>query len=62
MIDNILMREHELNAIVFERLSNIENLKILSPEQTDRLGVFSFYIVAHLFTIDLLYIETRQVY
>lgn len=43
-IQNILDREHELNAIIFERLSKINNLKILAPEHTDRLGVISFYI------------------
>ncbi|KGL59011.1 aminotransferase class V-fold PLP-dependent enzyme [Polaribacter sp. Hel1_85] len=43
-IQNILDREHELNAIVFERLSKIKNLNILAPKNTDRLGVFSFYI------------------
>ncbi|MDO7171563.1 aminotransferase class V-fold PLP-dependent enzyme [Mariniflexile sp. AS56] len=43
-MQNILDREHELNAIIFERLKNIENLKILAPESTNRLGIFSFYI------------------
>lgn len=43
-VQNILDREHELNAIIFDKLSNIENLNILAPEHTDRLGVFSFYI------------------
>lgn len=43
-VQNILDREHELNAIVFEKLGAITNLKILAPEHTDRLGVFSFYI------------------
>ncbi|GGZ70974.1 aminotransferase class V-fold PLP-dependent enzyme [Algibacter mikhailovii] len=43
-IQNILDREHELNAIIFERLSKIENLKILAPNHKDRLGVFSFFI------------------
>ncbi|WP_282123508.1 aminotransferase class V-fold PLP-dependent enzyme [Algibacter mikhailovii] len=43
-IQNILDREHELNAIIFERLSEIENLKILAPNHKDRLGVFSFFI------------------
>lgn len=42
--ENILRREHELNAIIFERLSSIENLQILAPKNTERLGVFSFYI------------------
>ncbi|WP_067149686.1 aminotransferase class V-fold PLP-dependent enzyme [Pseudotamlana agarivorans] len=41
---NILDREHELNAIVFKKLSKIANLNILAPNHTDRLGVFSFYI------------------
>lgn len=43
-VQNILEREHQLNTIVFERLSKIKNLKILAPEHKDRLGVFSFYI------------------
>ncbi|AJR03009.1 aminotransferase class V-fold PLP-dependent enzyme [Siansivirga zeaxanthinifaciens] len=43
-VQNILDREHELNKIIFKRLSKIKNLKILAPEHTDRLGVISFYI------------------
>ncbi|MCF1421511.1 aminotransferase class V-fold PLP-dependent enzyme [Mangrovimonas futianensis] len=43
-VENILKREHELNKIVFDRLSKIDNLTILAEEHTDRLGVFSFYI------------------
>ena len=43
-IQNILEREHELNAIVFEKLTKIGNLKILAPDHKDRLGVFSFYL------------------
>jgi len=43
-IDNILKREHEINEIVFDKLSKIQNLKILAGQHTDRLGVFSFYI------------------
>lgn len=43
-IDNILNREHEINEIVFEKLTQIPNLKILAAQQTDRLGIFSFYI------------------
>lgn len=43
-VKNILDREHELNAIVFKKLSKISNLSILAPKHTDRLGVFSFYI------------------
>jgi len=43
-VDNILKREHELNSIVFRRLSSIKNLHILAPEHINRLGVFSFFI------------------
>jgi len=43
-VKNILDREHELNAIIFKKLSGIQNLTILAPEHTERLGVFSFFI------------------
>lgn len=43
-VKNILDREHELNDIIFKRLSAIKNLTILAPNHTDRLGVISFYI------------------
>ncbi|MEO8932751.1 MAG: aminotransferase class V-fold PLP-dependent enzyme [Xanthomarina sp.] len=43
-VENILQREHEINALVFKKLSKIENLHLLAGEHTDRLGVFSFYI------------------
>ena len=43
-IQNILEREHELNTIVFNKLSKIKNLTLLAPDHTNRLGVFSFYI------------------
>lgn len=43
-IQNILKREHELLNIVFDKLNNIPNLKILAPNTEDRLAVISFYI------------------
>lgn len=43
-VENILGREHEINAIVLSRLSQISNLQILAPENADRLSVFSFFI------------------
>jgi len=43
-VENILKREHELNAIVFKRLSKIKNLHILAKNHTNRLGVYSFFI------------------
>ncbi|WP_052143760.1 aminotransferase class V-fold PLP-dependent enzyme [Wocania ichthyoenteri] len=43
-VQNILDREHELNALIFKRLKKIKNLRILAENHADRLGVFSFYI------------------
>ncbi|WP_372793426.1 aminotransferase class V-fold PLP-dependent enzyme [Lutibacter sp.] len=43
-VQNILDREHELNTIIFNKLSRIDNLHILAKNNTERLGVFSFYI------------------
>lgn len=43
-IKNILEREHELNEIIFDKLSKVPNLTILASEHKDRLGIFSFYI------------------
>ncbi|MCF6350759.1 MAG: aminotransferase class V-fold PLP-dependent enzyme [Flavobacteriaceae bacterium] len=43
-VENMLKREHEINTIVFDKLSKIDNLHILAGNITDRLGVFSFYI------------------
>ena len=43
-VENMLKREEEMNKLVFEKLSNISNLKILARQHTNRLGIFSFYI------------------
>src|SRR5690554_753596 len=43
-VENMLKREHELLDIVFNELSDIQNLKILAPQTQDRLAIFSFYI------------------
>lgn len=40
---NIKRREEELLEIAFKGLNSIEDLHILAPMQTDRLGVISFY-------------------
>lgn len=42
--ENLHQREHALVKRIFEVLSPIPNLHILSPENKDRLCVFSFYI------------------
>ncbi len=44
-VENILKREHEINKIVFDKLSKITNLKILAEQHKERLGIFSFYII-----------------
>jgi len=44
-VGKILKREHEINELVFEKLSKIPNLTILASQHTDRLGIFSFYII-----------------
>ena len=43
-ISNILDREHELIDYIFSRLETSDNIKILAPNQKNRLGVISFYI------------------
>lgn len=43
-VNNILIREHEIVDYVFDRLSNVENIKILASQHKERLGVISFYI------------------
>lgn len=43
-VDNMLKREKEQNARVFERFSTIPNLHLLANNVKNRLSVFSFYI------------------
>ncbi len=43
-VKHIYDRESEMNKIVFESLTQIDNLQILAGEHQDRLGIFSFYI------------------
>lgn len=43
-VENMLQREHELVAIVFEKLEPITNIQILANQHKERLGVISFYI------------------
>lgn len=44
-VKNILDREKEINEIVFNKLSKIDNLQILAGHLKERLGVYSFYII-----------------
>jgi len=43
-VKNILDREKEINDIIFDKLSKIENLQILAGHHKERLGVYSFYV------------------
>lgn len=43
-VDNILQRENELHAIVWNRLSALPNLHVLADNIPNRLGIYSFYI------------------
>ncbi len=43
-VENILKCEKELLNIAFKRLKQIPSLHILAQEQTERLGVISFYV------------------
>ena len=43
-VDKILAREHEILDILWPALEKIENLHLLAPQHSQRLGVLSFYI------------------
>ncbi|MFL9843734.1 aminotransferase class V-fold PLP-dependent enzyme [Flavobacterium rhizosphaerae] len=43
-INNILQREKEIIDFTFKSLQNVENVNILAPQHSERLGVLSFYI------------------
>jgi selenocysteine lyase/cysteine desulfurase len=43
-IENIMKREVELVALIFNQLRNVKNVHILAGEHQHRLGVVSFYI------------------
>jgi selenocysteine lyase/cysteine desulfurase len=43
-VEKILKREHEINQLVFEKLTKISNLVLLAEQHQNRLGIFSFYI------------------
>jgi selenocysteine lyase/cysteine desulfurase len=43
-IENILKREEELVAVIFNQLRSVKNVHILADEHEHRLGVVSFYI------------------
>ncbi|OAD42815.1 aminotransferase class V-fold PLP-dependent enzyme [Polaribacter atrinae] len=48
---NIKKREDEINAVVFKTLHNLSGVKILAPNHTDRLSIFSFYFEKYHFNM-----------
>ena len=43
-VENISLREKEINKHIFQELKSIDNLVLLAKRHENRLGVFSFYI------------------
>lgn len=43
-IENMLKREEEILALIFERIENVPNIHILADEIRHRMGVISYYI------------------
>lgn len=58
-VANILHREEELIDYVFSALGSIDNIKILAPQHTNRLGVISFYITGLHFNLGVKLLNDR---
>jgi selenocysteine lyase/cysteine desulfurase len=43
-VDNILKREHQMLDLIWDKLSDINNVHVLAPQHRDRLAILSFYI------------------
>ena len=43
-IENIDLREKEINQLVFGKLDQIPNVRVLADQHRDRLSIFSFYV------------------
>lgn len=50
-VENIRLREEEINAQLFKTLESISDIKILAPNQKKRLGIFSFYFENYHFNL-----------
>ena len=50
-VQNIRKREEEINEVVFNTLESLPGVKILAPNQKERLSIFSFYFEKHHFNI-----------
>jgi selenocysteine lyase/cysteine desulfurase len=58
-VANILRREEELIDYIFSALGNVENINILAPQHTNRLGVISFYITGLHFNLGVKLLNDR---
>jgi len=58
-VANILRREEELIDYIFSTLGSIENINILAPQHTNRLGVVSFYITGLHFNLGVKLLNDR---
>jgi selenocysteine lyase/cysteine desulfurase len=58
-VANILCREEELIDYIFSTLGGVENINILAPQHTNRLGVISFYITGLHFNLGVKLLNDR---
>jgi selenocysteine lyase/cysteine desulfurase len=58
-VENIISREHQIVDRIFDRLSSVENLVLLAPQHSDRLGVISFYINSLHFNLGVKLLNDR---
>jgi selenocysteine lyase/cysteine desulfurase len=58
-VANILRREEELIDYIFSTLGGVENINILAPQHTNRLGVISFYITGLHFNLGVKLLNDR---
>ena len=50
-VANIKKREEEINKVLFKTLESLPEVKILAPNQKERLSIFSFYFEKHHFNL-----------
>ena len=50
-VQNIKKREDEVNKVLFKTLESLKGVKILAPEQKNRLSIFSFYVENYHFNL-----------
>ena len=50
-VENIKKREEEVNAVIFKTLESLPKIKVLAPNHTKRLSIFSFYFEEYHFNL-----------